>query len=64
VNDIDWKNCADVESVPRWCSGAWVVKAALDILTVGTIFYIVARSSTGGLTGGSANIGARRTAGG
>jgi len=25
VNEIDWRGCADVESVPDRCSGAWVV---------------------------------------
>lgn len=26
VNNIDWRGCPDVESVPGRCSGAWVVK--------------------------------------
>jgi len=26
VNEIDWKDCPDVESVPGRCGGAWVVK--------------------------------------
>jgi uncharacterized protein (DUF433 family) len=26
VNEIDWRDCPDVESVPGRCSGAWVVK--------------------------------------
>ena len=25
-NDIDWKGCPEVESVPGRCGGAWVVK--------------------------------------
>jgi uncharacterized protein (DUF433 family) len=28
VNEIDWKDCPDVESVPGRCSGAWVVKGS------------------------------------
>jgi uncharacterized protein (DUF433 family) len=26
MDDIDWQNCPDVESVPGRCSGAWVAK--------------------------------------
>ena len=26
IDDIDWAQCPDVESVPGRCSGAWVVK--------------------------------------
>jgi uncharacterized protein (DUF433 family) len=26
IDDIDWTQCPDVESVPGRCSGAWVVK--------------------------------------
>jgi uncharacterized protein (DUF433 family) len=26
MQEIDWKDCPDVESVPSRCSGAWVAK--------------------------------------
>lgn len=28
INEIDWRACPDVESVPGRCSGAWVVKGS------------------------------------